>query len=292
MYWMPASSCITIAFLTMLWLMDSLNALPSTFRESRQYEYIEFMRSQRIAAVSLSSNFFFLLPQNQRRGSMGERTGKMGGEVDGAEPEIPVLLGPGVPGANLYRRWLSCWNVNQTTTKRHKNDHKGIRTFLQRDMKLPQSSSKWQLREKNKLTTKGHKRMRKRHKKATERRKMTNKRHNQPQMNTKPLQRDIQLPQSNSKWSLRWKKDHKGIQNNQRVAKWPKGHKKLQQNNYNEARSYQKNSKWSLRDKNRPQWDTKWAQKDAKWTVFYVGGVVGVYVCLQSGQKQAIWGCT
>lgn len=58
MNWVLASSCITIAFLTMLWLMDSLSALPSIFRESRQYEYIEFMRSQRIAAVSLSSNFF------------------------------------------------------------------------------------------------------------------------------------------------------------------------------------------------------------------------------------------
>lgn len=66
----------------MLWLMDSPNALPSTFRESGKYENIEFMWCLKdycsFTPSSTVSFFSFLFHQNKKRQRL-ER--KEGGEI-------------------------------------------------------------------------------------------------------------------------------------------------------------------------------------------------------------------
>lgn len=64
------------------------------------------------------------------------------------------------------------------------------------------------------------------------------------------------------------------------VVKWRKGGKNVGQSN---KISYQKN--WPL---NLTTWDTKWAKRDAKWTVTEFGGVMGFLpFCLQKARSRS-----
>lgn len=156
MYRESASSCITIVFLTMLWLMDSPSALPSTFRESRQYEYIDFMRSPRITAVSPNPpNFIFYSTESKKRRC--EREKRWGKEVDGAGGLVLWRLE--APWLNLkMKAYLFGLSIRQPqghikkVTKLPQHSHR----LARKRHKITTGILKMATEEEKKSTTEGH----------------------------------------------------------------------------------------------------------------------------------------